>query len=607
MSVLKYKDPETGDWFPAPMVKVVNVVEYEGGSITGVPADIVAEAERVASSIQTKIAANSVNFIAVSDMHEMGDSDHTSATIIERYRRANLNAGQGARLIAEKISPDFFVNLGDLAWGASTTTLHDWAQSVTKARGYTAGIEALTECFYTPGNHDVDYADGYHDENLVTGMIGTYRYVDLTGKKVRVICLNTADTTDGTDSTERVSGEQLQWFAEALDLSGKTDAASWGIIVLSHHPLDWNSNIKPLANCLAAYLNGTTYSATHDGLTVSYDYTGKNAATFIANFHGHTHCFKTATISGTDAVRVAIPNACYGRNNEYGQSGNTEFGETTTYNKTDGGTGKNTAFCVVSVDLDRKIIYADCFGAGYDRVLSYSAEEIVTYTITNNLTDATNSNGTATILGGSSYSGVIVPNVGYEVDTITVTMGGKDITSTAVSGTTVTIAEVTGDIVITATTNYVEVDGYTNLVPLSTSDGTNIFDSPLGYRDGVYLSSGAANSYSTDAACVSTGNIVLPSGVESIYVKGATWDATNDHVRWHFGSVIGGLSYTFRANGNGDNDLSNFFTFEELDTDYYRFTLTSMGKSYLYGKYYRMSLVGTGANLIITHDQPITD
>ncbi len=464
-----------------------------GSDAAGIPSDIVAEAERVASGMIAKRGANSLTFIAISDMHEMGDSDHSDATIIERYRRANLNAGQGAKLIAEKISLDFFANLGDLAWGSSSTTLHDWAQSVVKARGYTAGIEPLTESFYTPGNHDVDYASGYHDENLVVGMIGTYRYVDLTGKKVRVICLNTADTTDGTDSTERISGEQLQWFANALDLSSKSDADDWGIIVLSHHPIDWGA-VKPLANCLAAYLNGTTYSETHDGVTISKNFSGKNAATFIANFHGHTHCFKVANISGTTAKRVAIPNACYGRNNEYGTSGNTEFGETTTYNKSDGSTGKNTAFCLVSVDLTDEVIYADCFGAGYDRVISYAEEVIVTYSVTNNLNNASTSNGTATVTAGANYSTAITANSGYELNSIKVTMGGVDITSTAVSGSNITIANVTGDIVITVTTVQTVVPpSYTNKVTNSINSDGSIYNG-TGYQEGYRLNSSGTTS-----------------------------------------------------------------------------------------------------------------
>lgn len=184
MSVAKYKDPVTGTWVPLTSLKVLT--EYVGGSVSGVPSDIVAEAERVAGVVQNrKTSGNTLKFIAISDMHEMGDNDNTSASILEQYRRANLNAGQGARLIAEKINPDFFANLGDLAWGnlsspSPTTTLGDLVQSVVKARGYTAPLEALTECFYTPGNHDVDYIGGYLDADILTNLIGSYRYVDLT-------------------------------------------------------------------------------------------------------------------------------------------------------------------------------------------------------------------------------------------------------------------------------------------------------------------------------------------------------------------------------------------------------------------------------------------
>ena len=447
MSVQKYKDPVTKEWVKSNSVKVLT--EYVGGSVSGVPSDIVAEAERVAGVVQNrKTSGNTLKFIAISDMHEMGDNDNTSASILEQYRRANLNAGQGARLIAEKINPDFFANLGDLAWGnlsspSPTTTLGDLVQSVVKARGYTAPLEALTECFYTPGNHDVDYIGGYLDASILTNLIGSYRYVDLTAKKVRVICLNTADTTDGTQDDKRISGEQLQWFAEALDLSGKSNAADWSIVVLSHHPIDWNegSNIIPAARCLAAYLNGTTYSVTHDGVSISKSYAGKNAAKFIANVHGHVHCFKVGTINGTSALRVAIPNACYARTNEYGEQGNTTFGETTSYEKKDNGTGKNTAFCVVTVDLDEDIIYADCFGAGYDRVIG--AE---TWSVANVLANASTDNGASLVTKGYAYSATITAHSGYEINTITVTMGGANITASAVSGNKITIAEVTGNV-----------------------------------------------------------------------------------------------------------------------------------------------------------------
>ena len=75
----------------------------------------------------------------------------------------------------------------------------------------------------------------------------------------------------------------------------------------------------------------------------------------------------------------------------------------------------------------------------------------VKYNITNNLTNCTNSNTNATIDEGSIYSATVTADDGYELSTITVTMGGSDITSSAVSGGTITISSVTGNIVITAT------------------------------------------------------------------------------------------------------------------------------------------------------------
>lgn len=616
MSVLKYKDPTTGAWVASPSVKVIT--EYVGGgSAVGVPANIVSEAERVASSIKTKIASNSVNFIAISDMHELGDSDQGgNATIIERYRRANRNAGQGAKLIAEKISPDFFVNLGDLAWGATTTPLHDWAQSVTNAKGYTASIEALTECFYTPGNHDSGYPNGDYDEALVTGMIGNYRYKDLIDKKVRVICLNTADNTDGTNSCERISGAQLQWFADSLDLSSKSDAAQWGIIILSHHPLDWGA-ILPAANCLQAYVAGTNYSVTHSGVTVSKDFSGKNAANVICQFHGHVHGFRVDNIrygsagnlNTMDVQRIAIPNACFGRTNEYGEnttvdSNGIEFGETDSYEKTDNGTGKNTAFCVVSIDLDKRIIYADCFGAGYDRVVSYGEEVITTYSVTNNLSNASNSNGTTTITEGTRYSATITVNSGYELSSITVTMGGVDITATAVSGSNITIAEVTGNIVVTVSTTEIPPK-YNNRVRTSIDASGNVYNG-TGYQEGYRLNSSGTTTESSGA--VNSG--FIPYNGEVIRVYGTTSSNETNN-----GNYVIMYDSSFAKNGgqNFANLVTNGAVWSELDGKY-MLTIDPAAlkagdaKTQLSNaKYIRCSMAScTGANFVVTLNEDIT-
>ena len=72
------------------------------------------------------------------------------------------------------------------------------------------------------------------------------------------------------------------------------------------------------------------------------------------------------------------------------------------------------------------------------------------YTVTNVLTDCTNSNSANRVDEGSSYSATITANDGYALEQVTVTMGGSDISSSAVSDGVITISNVTGNIIITA-------------------------------------------------------------------------------------------------------------------------------------------------------------
>lgn len=58
---------------------------------------------------------------------------------------------------------------------------------------------------------------------------------------------------------------------------------------------------------------------------------------------------------------------------------------------------------------------------------------------------------------GESYVTTYTLDTGYQLDSIVVTMGGIDITSTAVSGNRISISEVTGNVVITAVTSALPV------------------------------------------------------------------------------------------------------------------------------------------------------
>lgn len=71
--------------------------------------------------------------------------------------------------------------------------------------------------------------------------------------------------------------------------------------------------------------------------------------------------------------------------------------------------------------------------------------------VTQNLVGATSSFTGYQTKNGQPFTAMITADDGLTLGSVIVTMGGTDISSTAVSGGAVTISNVTGDIVITAT------------------------------------------------------------------------------------------------------------------------------------------------------------
>lgn len=85
----------------------------------------------------------------------------------------------------------------------------------------------------------------------------------------------------------------------------------------------------------------------------------------------------------------------------------------------------------------------------------WADDPIVTFGVTNTLTNATTSNDVTEVAEGSAYAATLTAAEGYTLEgaTVSVTMGGVDITSTAydVSTNEITIANVNGAVVVTAT------------------------------------------------------------------------------------------------------------------------------------------------------------
>ena len=209
----------------------------------------------------------------------------------------------------------------------------------------------------------------------------------------------------------------------------------------------------------------------------------------------------------------------------------------------------------------------------------------VTYNITRNLTNCALSNTADTIAEGAAYTTTLSPTGTYKkLGAITVTMGGVDISASAVSGNTITISKATGDIVITCAaviTNIIDTIGISADTRLSTSSGANRTQN--GY---------AAIGANEDAASL----IHLVAG-DTLRIKGVSLPASNDSysaIAMHNASGAFATS-TYLHNGLTWNNL----TFNNADDGV---TITSGGEHY-----FRISLICTDASAVIaTINEPIT-
>lgn len=347
-----------------------------------VPQAVVSGASNLVDKALSRESNRFLRFLICSDAHHKNDD--------ELITKGTKELGQAHSEILKRIGVDFVANLGDITWGSSAS---DSATCLEEGKAFNKfmldNIRGQMQ-IWTEGNHETDLLTASqihaliysHNKGLVKDAnhwIEGYGYMDFPYQKVRVICLNTEQGT-----AKGMSDEQVKWFAEvALNMEGKTD---WGVITMGHHPLSYNtvSLMRYASETVKAFINGDNFSyTTNDGTKLNIDYSNKNCQ-YIGHFHGHAHAFSVVKMqhyvsSGVyeefDAWEICIPNACYTRNNQYlGASYEGQYVQRytteTTYNKTDED-GKRTSFNLVTVCLDEKKIYADNYGAGIDREISY--------------------------------------------------------------------------------------------------------------------------------------------------------------------------------------------------------------------------------------------
>lgn len=581
-----------------------------------IPDYVKSEALAVADKVKAVLKSDGIVFLAVSDFHHAGEQTDGWQTNINA---GNLHACMALKALAYILPEiDFACMLGDITFGSTATTEALLKSQIAEINGWLDEAYKGIPQFRTVGNHDTgeystlvgaDYlysVIGKYCEGAVYGSTEYgYCYRDFADKKLRVICLNTCEgeTISGESASYICSPAQRLWFAQTLhDVGSKSDAASWSVLVLAHYPLDYGGTY-PMSNIVKAYVEGG--STTENGTTVNFS--GHNAAKFVANIHGHTHCFRVDKLysvensvgTAYDAWKVAMPNACFYRNNASASATfwGITYGDPTAYDKT-AGTAKDTAFTVNVLNPSDQALHSFCYGAGKDRKIGYAAT--VYRSVTATLSHVTSSNAAVSVEDGAAYTATLTAEGGYTLGAVTVKMGGVDITSTAYTASTgvISIASVTGDVTITAAAT--KDVTYTNLVPTAV-DSTG---ASAPYTDGKYL--GSSGAPSDMSGFVTTGFIPFDGGAEHTYRiggDGIAWNTYGCRIAWYNvdyspkGSVVSyekiGSSIYYPTKVEDANAAAAFSTDENV--------APPNGAAF-----FRISAKGAGTNLIVTLDEEIT-
>ena len=116
-----------------------------------------------------------------------------------------------------------------------------------------------------------------------------------------------------------------------------------------------------------------------------------------------------------------------------------------------GGSGLTDDIKTALLQIAQKVAYIDANGQDYyddlyDALYSSSSRSVLLV-----LSHVSSSNSQTTVEVGDSYTTTLTASTNYTLNSVSVTMGGVDITSTSYSSGTVSIPSVTGNIVITAT------------------------------------------------------------------------------------------------------------------------------------------------------------
>lgn len=217
---------------------------------------------------------------------------------------------------------------------------------------------------------------------------------------------------------------------------------------------------------------------------------------------------------------------------------------------------------------------------------------------------------------GETYRLVITKNHITSMDpVVSVTMKGSDVTSSVVTQ----VNKTTTEIYISNVKGPIEIE----YLPCNNAiysamnvDGSSLYGADCtpgnGYLNGCYCSSvDYGGDYAgTDSSCVALGLMKLPSWNNAdkidvyIYSKGANIDPTTSHVRAYLYKGYDGKGGTeVKPLSKFDSQYTLFDTDGDGTKDYLKFSISAA--EYSAYQYMRLSVQGTGENLIVTFNEPI--
>lgn len=408
-------------------------------SMASVPDYVISEADETAKKVLSHQSEDSFSFVWLSDLH-IGSSYEIDGKWI-KDETSNVEAGLGLYEMSKVAPCDLIVLGGDLSSGSVMTQRADALQELDACISYLRPTTFFTPTLYLVGNHDdapwratadrltrAELFSRFGRKNLLIGAVSNdldkgcnYGYVDFDNRNMRVIYLDTHDK-NGWESTNCVPGEatesdymnacnvsakQLHWLANsALNFSEKENPLDWGIIVLSHVPLNthngdyiytdaasgktYTANTDNVITVLTAYLTKESGSITLNGETAVYDFTNvSETAQLYVCINGHNHNYTYREYGPKQIPGITCPNTRDGRERE-SQDG-------IIYSKTSG-TGDSCAFSIITIDKANQKIYADSYGAGIDREF-----DIKTYRSYNNLVPTSVTTDEKEIFNGIGY------------------------------------------------------------------------------------------------------------------------------------------------------------------------------------------------------------